>query len=236
MILLLFSIKISCKADSSTKVILLQISNSFIYIVVRLTSESYGKQDVVVEYGTVSSDALVLDVSRARQIMQHLLDRAKNDHSKNCTKKTTLRLGVVNVTTVSSSYKITGAFEHLPEENYSRWDFITCADHAGILDNVVKDPALAPMIHGDYSNFTATAVKILPNKMMDVKKCCRVGSVLSTRSCGNTLLPVHTVKFICTELHLCVSKMYFALVLENRIKTSPTGFITVKRNNYLKSF
>ena len=155
--------------------------------VIRFSSEGCSKQNIVVDYDTVSSDALNLDIFEARRIMERLLKIAEIDLNRKCAGKTIMRLGTVNISIPSSSYQITGEFEYLPDKQYRNWNFLTCPDQARILSGVINDIKLIPEMQGKYSNFTATEIRRLPIQKPILKKCCPTGSVRLAGSCGKFL-------------------------------------------------
>ena len=144
---------------------------------------SCSKQEIIVQYGTLSTDSLELEISQARKIMDGLVDIARDELKKACSRKATIRLGLVTIDKSSSTYQISGTLEYLVKSGYDKWDFITCAKNAAILDDVVKDVSKVPAIQGDYSKYSATSVKKMTSQ--DRLICCPVGSVLISGSrCG----------------------------------------------------
>ncbi|XP_028403857.1 mucin-2-like isoform X2 [Dendronephthya gigantea] len=138
--------------------------------------ESCVKENIVVKYGTVSSDTVTLNVSQARLIMQQLVDIGENELKSKCKGKATLRLGTVQVS-VSSGYKIEASLEYLVDVGYRKWDFATCVAQANVLQSVVDHPEKAPKIEGPYSSYGATEVTKDSAGLNISSTCCAPGSV-----------------------------------------------------------
>ena len=151
----------------------------------RITRESCVKELIVLNYATISSDTVTLNVSQARVIMQQVTDVAKKELDVQCRSKAKVRLGTVHVSG-SSGYTINGTLEYLINPEYGEWDFATCVASANLLNDLVLDPKKAPAVPGQYSSYNATNVRKPDSAGLSVAAtCCNPGSVLKRTSCGN---------------------------------------------------
>ncbi|CAB4031387.1 shifted isoform X1, partial [Paramuricea clavata] len=149
---------------------------------IRKARDSCVKQNIVIKYGTVSSDTLTLNVSKARAIMQQLVDIGKKELNSKCRSKATLRLGTVQVSE-SSGYTIEASLEYLVYAGYRRWNFATCVANANLFQDIVNDPKKAPAIQGQYSSYGATNVTKGSSGLSVASTCCNPGSVVNRGSC-----------------------------------------------------
>ena len=149
---------------------------------IRVKTDSCVKQNVVIKYGTVSSDTLTLNVSQARSIMEQLVEIGKKELRSKCRSKATLRLGTVQVSE-SSGYKIEASFEYLIHPGYTKWDFATCVASANILKDIVNAPAKAPPIQRQFSSYKATQVTKDSSGLRVSSTCCNPGSVFERGYC-----------------------------------------------------
>lgn len=159
------------------------------FIGIRVQSVSCVKQNIVVKYGTVSSDTLALNISEARNVMQQLVNIGKKELDSKCRSKATLRLGPVKISE-SSGYNIQATLEYLVDPRYSRWDFSTCAANANVLQEIVKDPSKAPDLQGQYSSYEATNVTKDTAGFNVASTCCDPGSLYTNGAC-------RTFYFVC---------------------------------------
>jgi hypothetical protein len=149
------------------------------FAAIRVKRDSCVKQNIMIKYGTVSSDTFTLDVSQARSIMQQVVDIGKKElNAGKCKSKATLRLGTVRVSE-SSGYKIEASLEYQIYKGYTRWDFATCAANANLLQDLVSTPARAPAIQGQYnSSYRATEVTKDSSGLSVPATCCNPGSIV----------------------------------------------------------
>ena len=163
------------------------ILSSICFIGIRIQSESCVKQNIVVKYGTVSSDTLTLNISAARNVMQQLVDVGKKELDSKCKSKATLRLGAVKISE-SSGYNIQATLEYLVYPGYRSWDFSTCAANANILQEIVSDPSKAPDLQGQYSSYEATDVTKDAAGFSVASTCCNPGSIITNGRCRTFFL------------------------------------------------